>query len=155
MKKKYIAEFARERKENVGTVAAYIRRNPDLFEGHTETDGKKTYLDDVAIQILNDVYPVPEEKIIVENVETIKELAAARAELAESQKQIIDLQAKILSMTERFVLADQQIHLLEDKNQQINELLQAVDDEKNRAENLQNELNAFVPSFFGFYRKKQ
>lgn len=169
MKKKYLADFARERGVNPGTISAYIRRHPELFDGHTEMDGKKMLLDEAALQILDEIYPVPEAVQIVENIETVKELAEARKELAAVQAQVIELQGKILSMTERAVLADQKILLIEDKDQQISDLqqdlseaLDAVEVEKERtageaarADRLQQEIDSFIPSFFGFWKKKK
>lgn len=166
---KYLPDFARERGVAATTVAAYVRRHPEIFEGHTSMENNKTLLDDVAIQILDEFYPIPETVQIIENVETVKELAAARAELAASQKQVIELQGKILAMTERFVLADQKILLIEDKEKQIGELQKdlevannAIKEEKERldkvserADKLQQEIDSFIPSFFGFYKKKK
>ena len=51
-----IQEFAKERNVSYATVFQYIKRHPDLFDGHI---GKSNniVLDDTALQILDERYP--------------------------------------------------------------------------------------------------
>jgi len=58
-----LRDFAEERQVKSHTVATYIRRYPDLFDGHTGMDGNKMTLDETAVEILSKVYrPAPPEQ---------------------------------------------------------------------------------------------
>lgn len=52
-------DFADGRGVNPDTIATYIRRHPELFDGHTQKSSNKLLLDDEAVELLNKVYPAP------------------------------------------------------------------------------------------------
>ena len=54
-----LSEFLKGRDVKINTVSNYISRNPDKFENHVTRDGKHTILDDEAIRILEEKYPIP------------------------------------------------------------------------------------------------
>lgn len=54
-----LKDFAEGRNVSAHTIATYIRRHPEAFEGHTGMEGNKLQLDEEAVAILNKVYPLP------------------------------------------------------------------------------------------------
>ena len=82
-----LKEFAEGRNVNPHTVATYVRRHPDLFDGHTELDGKKLLLDDTAVEVLSKVYPaLPPEDIWTPGAK--RKYDELQEELREADKEI-------------------------------------------------------------------
>ena len=79
------------------TVAAYIREHAAEFEGHTQMDGKAKVLDEVALELLDRKYPIPQPIQLVPDTEAINALLK---ELNESRKQAGELYQKLLQLTE-------------------------------------------------------
>lgn len=51
----------------------YMSRHQELFEGHTTRNGKSVELDEEAIKILEEQYPLPEMVQIIRDPELEKE----------------------------------------------------------------------------------
>ena len=107
-----LTEFAKERNVPRDTITQYIRRNPDLFEGHTKVDGKWLIIDDVAEEHLNEKYPLPQMVQIVEDTES-------RQKLLKAQEAIIQLQGKLQETATQLAQAEATKLLLEDKQEQL------------------------------------
>lgn len=54
-----LKEFIEGRDVKQSTVSKYIRRHPELFEGHTRLEGKQRIIDAKAYEILHKQYPFP------------------------------------------------------------------------------------------------
>lgn len=145
MKGLKLTEFAKQRGIERDTVTQYIRRNPEMFEGHTKLEGKWLFIDEVAEKALDEKYPLPRPIEIVEDIETIKELSATRMELAKSQEMIVQLQNRLMEAQEQIATSKATELLLEDKKQQITELKNTIakkDDEINKLhEDLETEMS--------------
>ena len=72
-----LRDFANERNESAHTIATYIRRHPDLFDGHTGKKGNQLTLDEEAVAILDKIYPLPKLIEVVDNPETEEKLRKA------------------------------------------------------------------------------
>lgn len=118
-----MTEFARERGEEPNTVGAYIRRYKDKFEGHTFMDGKRMMLDDHALAILDEQYPMPQPVIVKEDFKTMQALAEAQAKVIELQDQILE-NADVVSQ------AKTAMALIGAKDDQIDKLELDLKDEK-------------------------
>lgn len=119
-------------------MTQYIRRNPDIFDGHIKADGKWLFIDEVAEKALNEKYPLPQPIEIVEDIETIKELSATRLELAKAEAFVIELQKKINETEKQIAIVDAEIRmnniLIEEKEKQIKEKEEALSRERERAD---------------------
>lgn len=85
-----IKEFLEGRDVSYSTVAMYIKRNKDMFNGHIGRTGN-IVLDDIAIAILDKKYPVLKPVEVIQDEEL-------RKQLIEAQQKIIELQGHINMM---------------------------------------------------------
>ncbi|WP_026514112.1 hypothetical protein [Butyrivibrio sp. LB2008] len=116
--------------------------------------GKTIELDEEALKVLDGKYPLPKPVEVIEDIETIKELAATRKELADTRKILIEKEEKISELQEQLLVASRQIVqaeamqlLVEDKKEQIQK-------EMEKSAKLQEELNqekakTWIQKFFG------
>ena len=102
------SEFIKGRRVERQALTRYSKRHSELFAGHIVKNGKEIELDDVAVEILNNKYPLQQLVQIVEDTESIKKLAAANEKIAKLQE-VIGQQKELL------LKADNQIQLLEYK----------------------------------------
>lgn len=72
-----IAEFARKRGVEQQAVYKYVQRHPDLFEGHL-SDSQPRQLDDTALRILSEQYPMTTNVTVMEDTDIYKQLVAAQ-----------------------------------------------------------------------------
>lgn len=121
-----ITEFAKAHHVQSQTISIFIKRHEDLFEGHTKRVGKTIELDEEALKVLDEKYPLPKPVEVIEDIETIKELAATRKELADTRKILIEKEEKISELQEQLLVASRQIVqaeamqlLVEDKKEQL------------------------------------
>lgn len=99
------------------SVIKYIKRNSELFEGHISGSGQQTELDDVAIKILEEKYPMPMDVIPSPNAELIAELDRAKNYIIQLQQNEI-VREKLLAKAEldKAMLEEKRIQLLESKS---------------------------------------
>lgn len=95
-----ILEFCENRKVQASTVSMYIRRNPELFEGHTSKNGQQTEIDDEAFKILDKKYPFPPELVAAPDAELVAELDKAKTYIIQLQQQVIE-KNEVLALAER------------------------------------------------------
>lgn len=107
-----LSDFARQRKIPRDTITQYIRRNSELFEGHTKVDGKWLIIDETAEELLNEKYPLPQMVQIIEDTES-------RAKLIKAQEAIIQLQGQLNEATTKIAQAEAVKLMLEDKEEQL------------------------------------
>lgn len=107
-----ITEFARSRNVQAQTISIYIKRHEKLFKGHTSKAGKTIELDEVALEILDEKYPLPKPVEIIEDTES-------REKLIKAQELIIQLQDKLNQAQSKIAQAEATQLLLEDRTIQL------------------------------------
>lgn len=117
----------------VPSVIKYMKRNSDLFEGHISGSGQHTELDEVAIKLLEDKYPMPMDIIPSPNAELQEQLAAAK-------DYIIVLQQEAIQHEKRLAKAELDKILLEEKSVQLLEAKATCDDLQGQNAELQQEI---------------
>lgn len=122
-----ITEFAESRNQQPQTISRYMSRHSE-FEGHTTKNGKMVELDEEALKMLDEVYPLPKPIQIINGIpeeEHLKALADKDEKIQKLQEAFIELQNKYSQLAiENGELQGQRL-LLEDKKEQ----LRAKDDE--------------------------
>lgn len=158
-----LLDFASERKVDGNTIHKYINRHPEEFEGHVFKVKNKLVLDDVAIRILDKVYPVPVVEVVMDEESRRKAEEAKDAMLIlvdRYDKKIDALQNELVKkeeeknqlMTEHKKELEQQADKLEAKHQLEKEELKSI--YKEQIELLQSELDkerskGFLARLFG------
>lgn len=110
-----ILEFCENRRIQTSTVSMYIRRNPELFEGHISKSGQHMEIDDEAYSILDNKYPIPADIIPSPNAELVAELDRAR-------QYIIQLQQQVIENNNTLALAERHQFLLEEAKSNVADL---------------------------------
>ena len=130
-----ITEFATSRGQQAQTISRYISRHDKEFAGHTKKIGKSVELDDAAIELLDDAYPLPKPVTIINGVPEEEHMKA----LAQKDEQIQYLQSKIISMQEQYsnlVIESAELRvkalLLEDREMQIKEISKELSMERSK-----------------------
>ena len=124
-----LSKFAESRGVKQGTVSKYINRHSEMFEGHTEIKGNAMLLDDTAIDILDEVYPLPKPIEVIQDIETIKELSQARKELNDLKDEMVK-NAKVVAQ------AEATIKLLETAEIELDETRTELKNERERADSI-------------------
>lgn len=124
-----LQDFAKERQVKSEAVAQYIRRHKDEYDGHTRRIDNALELDEVAVELLNKKYPLPQPiEVIIDH--------ESRDKLIKAQDVIISLQQQIMLQTERLSeieLEHARAQLqLEDKEGKIKELQAEIERLRNR-----------------------
>ena len=130
-----IQEFAKERNVSYATVFQYIKRHPDLFDGHI---GKSNniVLDDTALQILDERYPRENPVQVICDTE-------ARDRLAVLQEKYISL----LEENNRLTQENANLMLEHHKNMLLEEELEAHQKELEELRSLRKEQRCWVKEF--------
>lgn len=133
-----ITEFAHSRNQQPQTISRYISRHSE-FDNHTKKVGKNVELDDEALKLLDEVYPLPKPVTIINGIpeeEHLKALAQKDEQIQKLQAAFIELQNKYSDLAlENGELQGQRL-LLEDKKEQLKEKEEELKAEKSRAEEL-------------------
>lgn len=125
-----LTKFANERNVTADAVSTYIRRHKDEFEGHTKRQGNKLLLDDDALIILDEVYPLQKPIEVIEDTESRKKLILA-------QERIIQLQTQLSEKEQLIAQAEAVKLLLEDKKAELNATRQQLDAKEQQFQELQ------------------
>lgn len=105
-----VVDFAEIRGEKPDTVSAYIRRNASEFEGHLGKEKNRMTLDEVAVEILDKVYPLPKPVEVIEDKESRQALILIQQKYIQLQ---MEMQALKDEMAEdKIALADSKAQLL-------------------------------------------
>lgn len=120
-----LTEFAKARNIDNQRVSRYINRHKDIFKCTVHKEGKEIILDDEAVEILNEKYPLPTQ-IIVEDNELAKKNLQLTEELKEAYKYISQMEHQLGENVALIEAAKYKTLLLEDKEKQV--------------ENMENEL---------------
>ena len=89
-----ITEYATKHNQQPQTIKRYIDRHPQLFGGHTQKLGKSIILDDDAISLLDQKYPVPKPVQIIQGIPMEEHLSV----LSEKDNEIQRLQTTIINL---------------------------------------------------------
>ena len=114
-----LTEFAESRNVKINAISNYMSRHAEKFAGHTKKVGKSIELDEVAMSILDEKYPLPRPVQIMNGVEP-EEHKAVQDKLTAAQDFIIKLQDKMMEDQKLLAQAEAQKQLLEDKEAQLN-----------------------------------
>lgn len=124
-----LKDFAEQRNESPHTIATYIRRHPEEFEGHTTMKGNKLVLDEKAIELLEKVYPLPKPVEVIVDHESREKLIKALEEIRVLEKEI-KKNYQIVAQAEATLV------LLEDKKQELETSRADLEAERVRANEL-------------------
>lgn len=119
-----ISEFARQRGKEPQAISRYVSRHPEI-QKYTRKDGKTLELLPEAERLLNAVYPLPQPIEIIEDTES-------RRKLIQAQELIIQLQRELQEKTKLIAKAEATQILLEDKDRQLTESRERIEEEKER-----------------------
>lgn len=148
-----ISDFARERGVKRDTINAYIRKHPEI-ESETTTKGKDKFIDNesAAYKELNQKYPKMEldaNSLQQELNDAYKQIAALSQELLANAKLVAKADAQL-------VMFEEMKYQLEDKSNEIHELIEENKNKENQIKQLEDELNveqnrklSFKERFFG------
>ncbi len=127
-----LSDFAKERGIARDTITQYIRRNSEMFENHTELDGKWLMIDEEAERILSKKYPLP--------VQLVLEDKESRTKLIQAQETIIQLQSQLATAQQQIATAEATKMLLEDKEKQLIKAEERLEKEEQLKENALEEI---------------
>ena len=119
-----ITEFCQSRNIDRNTVSMYMSRHKKQFQGHKKTVGKNVLLDEVAIEILSEKYPLPEVIEVVNTDQVLKD------KIIQLQELVMTLQNKLLENQEKVALAEAEHLLLQDRETLIVELKSELEEER-------------------------
>lgn len=122
-----LRDFANERHESPHTVATYIRRHPDVFDGHTGKKGNQLTLDDEAVAILDKIYPLPAPVEVIVDHES-------RDKLIKVQDYAIKLQKELSEVKEQLKVAETDKLMLEMETKDMISEAVTIAEEKLRTE---------------------
>ncbi|MCB5374130.1 hypothetical protein LIP36_11080 [Amedibacillus dolichus] len=115
------SEFLQGRDVERQALTRYINRHPELFKNHIKKDGKEIDLDDEAVAILDEVYPLIKPVELINGVP--KEVhIQLQNELIKTQKENSELMKALLKVNEQLAIANTEKLLLEEKAKQFEEL---------------------------------
>lgn len=123
-------------------LTRYINRHSELFAGHIEKCGKEIELDDEAVRILNDIYPLIKPVEVVDgipqdaHIKVLNELNTVRKEKEALLSKLIEAQSQI-------AMANATQLLLEDKTKQLDEVRANRDELQNKLSNAEAELERY------------
>lgn len=110
-----LVDFCSSRNIQTQTVGKYIERHPEIFTGHISKDGKLIVLDEIAEKILAEKYQAKPIPISEEETRLLKKIE-------DSQNFIIHLQQEIIQKDKILLETQNNLAVLEYKNQELEEL---------------------------------
>lgn len=141
-----IQEFAKERNVSYATVFQYIKRHPDLFDGHIG-ESNNIVLDDTALQILDERYPREKPVQVICDTEARDRLAVLQEKyisLLEENNRLTQENANLMLAHHKNMLLEKE---LEAQQQELHSLrkeqrswVKDRQEQRNREAQLQQEL---------------
>lgn len=149
-----IAEYAKSRNISQTAVRRQLSRYTEELEGHITIQNRTKFLDSDAVDFLDQHRML--RTVIQENAEgkAKEEINRLKAEISLLQAEKVKDQQKIISLLEENknliqYQAENRL-LLEQKDRDQAELMEV----RKKLQETEQEVNSFLPSWFGFYRKK-
>lgn len=134
-----ITEFCKGREVDSQAVRKYIDRHPEEFANHTGKKGRETTLDEDAIRLLEEKYPLAKPVEVIKGIDP-KDYAAVLEQLAQAKDIIIKLQQARQEDLQKIAAAEATQILLEDKENQLRELKEEYGSERGKREEAEAEL---------------
>lgn len=134
-----VKQFAEQRGIESGTVYVYISRHPEI-KSHTFKQGKAMELDDEALRILSEQYPLPKPVQVVNGIpkEEHDALLKENEELLKKYNAVLEQVARIqterLEERKKLVEAENRLQILEDRSQKAKNNEQQLLEDKAQAE---------------------
>ena len=128
-----VSDFAEERHVDRNAVTQYIRRHPEIFEGHTRREGNQLLADEEAAEALNRQYPLPQLVEVVEDRESRQKLILA-------QEKIIQLQEQMAGMAQISAKAEAQQLLLDDTRERLQDTEKRLQEAQEGLKKVQDDL---------------
>ena len=110
-----IVDFAKARNLENQAVTRYINRHREIFDGHISKEGRQIVLDEIALSVLEEKYPLPKPVQVLEDT-------AARKQLIEAQEMIIKLQQQLVEAAPKIAMAEHNQFLISQIQQENEEL---------------------------------
>ena len=120
-----ISEFIEGRGISYDTVRRYLNRNKEKFKGHIGKKGK-IVLDEYAVELLNEKYPLPQPIEMVQDPELLRKYNAVLEQLTMVQQQLVEAAPKIAA-------AEYNERLLDDQQKRIEELEKELEVERSKS----------------------
>ena len=126
-----ITEFLKGREVKPNALSNYITRHPELFEGHVKREGKNTFLDDEAVRLLEEKYPLAKPVVIINGLSQEEE-RELREKLQRTQEMLVAMQNELVNTKLQLAEKEKAEFLLELKEEKIEELTKEVETMKKR-----------------------
>lgn len=131
------------------------KKNVQRLEGHVKKENGTTYLDDTAVEILNESR---KNAVVIAERNQSEEIEKMRETINNLQIKLLQEQEKNNNLLEKFNTVQLENsdmkHLIETKDLEKARQQEKFEQEKNEKETWKAEAESFKPTFFGFYRKK-
>ena len=120
-----VSEFSRKYAIDRNTLTAYLRRHPEIFQGHTERRGRDIIMDETAEMELEKAY---HPQIVVntpdpELIEYQKKTEELYEKIVMFQTEILNKEHEVSEMSRQLIEAETRMKLLENSE---NDRLQAL-----------------------------
>ena len=154
-----LREYANNNGISYEAVRKLVIRHKKALGEHLTRENGTQYLDDVAQEILDShrartPLVVMEKRLDSEYRELTERIMQKDNQIQALQNELLKLQNETIKLTEyktRLELLEESKNELKDQNNQLKNENKSLSDE---LENTKTELNAFIPSILGFYRKR-
>ena len=113
------SKFAEGRGLKRDTVNAYIRRNQELFSAHIQQTKDGILLDDAALSLLDQKYPLPSPVEVIPDTKSREELILEQKKTAALQEKVIALTQELNDTKLLLVKKEDEMLRLEDKTAKI------------------------------------
>ncbi len=124
-----VSDFAEERNIDRNAVTQYIRRHPEMFEGHTKISGNSLVFDNDALELLDKKYPLPKPAIVVDGV-SHEEYEELQRKLSDAKDIIMKMQSALAENDKLLIQKDADLKLLEAKDNLFSATIEDLKTEK-------------------------
>ncbi len=114
-----VSDFAESRNVDRNAVTQYIRRHPELFEGHTQVESQRMYFDDKAMEYLDKKYPLPAPVEVIPDTRSRDLLVAEQQKTIMLQEDLMKLKDQLHDTQLQLTKKESSMLLLEDKSQRM------------------------------------
>ena len=141
-----LTKFAEDRNVKIETIRRYISRHETQFEGHIKSKGVKQEIDEVALALLDEVYPNPHPIHIIQGVpqEEHNILLAKYEALLEkyslNQEQLADVKEQISMLEGKQLLLEEKDNRINDIKEMLEHSQTELEKEKEKLEKTSEEL---------------
>lgn len=134
-----VTAFLQGREVERQAVTRYINRHPEIFEGHTQKEGKEIELDEYAVEYLSEQYPLIKPVTVIDGI-SYEEYIKAQDQLLKAQNTVLDLTGRLSEAKEQLATARATELLLEDRERLVAEQKQELSERDKEIAELQERL---------------